>query len=93
MDAATTAAAAALENPLTVERIVDGDVIGLRFKGTIDETFDGKRLAAGIRAQTLILDLGQVKRISSFGIREWTEFIETAVGEVAGQQSFLRKVD
>ncbi|MFH2010175.1 MAG: hypothetical protein ABI333_26490 [bacterium] len=47
----------------------------LRFIGTIDEDFDGKGAAEGVKG-TLVLDLGEVRRISSFGIREWVDFIK-----------------
>ena len=62
---------------LQVDKFIEGPITCLRMAGTINESFDGKRLAGQIRARTLILDLGGVKRISSFGIREWTDFIKT----------------
>lgn len=71
------AAAPAVETPLTIDRLVEGQITCLRFNGVINEAFDGKRLATGIKAQTVILDFAEVKRVSSFGIREWAEFIST----------------
>ncbi|MCD6498182.1 MAG: hypothetical protein J7M25_07805 [Deltaproteobacteria bacterium] len=62
---------------LQIAKIVEGDIMSLRFIGTIDEDFDGKQMAETVKG-TLILDLGQVRRISSFGIREWVDFIGAA---------------
>ncbi len=59
---------------LKISKIVEGDIMCLRFAGTIDEDFHGKTLSETVKG-VLILDLGGVKRISSFGIREWVDFI------------------
>jgi anti-anti-sigma regulatory factor len=61
---------------LQVDKFIEGPITCLRLQGTINESFDGKRLASQIRARTLILDLGGIRKISSFGIREWTDFIK-----------------
>lgn len=62
---------------LKIAKVVEGDIMSLRLIGTIDEDFDGAALAQTVKG-TLILDLGEVKRISSFGIREWVDFIKAA---------------
>jgi anti-anti-sigma regulatory factor len=67
--------------PLAIERYTDGRLTCLKLGGTIDEGFDGKRLASTVDAATLVLDLGDVRKISSFGIREWVDF----VGAVGGR--------
>ncbi len=67
---------------LTIEKFADGGIACLKFNGTIDESFEGKKIARSIEAQTLVLDLGGVKKISSFGIREWVDFVATAVKQV-----------
>ena len=72
---------------LTVEKFADGGIACLKFSGTIDEGFDGKRLGATAKCDTLVLDLGGVKKISSFGIREWVDFIGTA--QVQARQMVL----
>ena len=78
MDAAAQQqSAAAQSGNLSIETFIEGSITCLRFQGTIDESFDGKRLASGIRATTLILDMGAVRKISSFGIREWTDFVKS----------------
>lgn len=61
-----------------IEKISEGPITCLRLTGTIDERLGGRRLASAIRARHLVLDLGGVDAISSFGVREWQTFI-TAV--------------
>ncbi len=61
-----------------IERFSDGGITCLKFAGTIDESFAGIQAAAGIACETLVLDLGGVRKISSFGIREWVDFITAA---------------
>jgi anti-anti-sigma regulatory factor len=61
---------------LAIERFDDQSLTYLRFSGSIDEHFDGKKLASSIRAGTLVLHLGDVHRMSSFGIREWADFVD-----------------
>jgi hypothetical protein len=67
---------------LTIEKFGDGGITCLKFVGTIDESFDGKKIARSADGHTLVLDLGGVKKISSFGIREWVDFVGTACKHV-----------
>jgi anti-anti-sigma regulatory factor len=95
MDAAAQTAGPGGPN-LTVDRFIEGQITCLRFQGTIDETFDGKRLASSLKAATLVLDLGGIRRISSFGIREWTDFIkavERTVDEIIAIECPPKVVD
>jgi anti-anti-sigma regulatory factor len=73
---------------LNVEKLRDGDVVCLRLSGGIDESFEGKKLAESLSAKALILELSEVKRISSFGIREWVDFVTTA-GERVGSLTLV----
>jgi len=69
---------------LLIERLSDGDVTCLRLMGTIDEQFDAPGLAQTIACRYLILDLGGVDRISSFGIRQWIDFVQHIAPRLAG---------
>jgi anti-anti-sigma regulatory factor len=60
---------------LSIDKFADGGMVCLKLAGTIDEAFEGKKLAATVRAETLVLDLADIKKISSFGIREWVDFM------------------
>src|SRR4051812_1600140 len=76
------AAAAAAATKIAIDKFADGGIVCLRFSGTIDESFEGKKLAATIKAKTLILDLNDIRKISSFGIREWVDFINNVGNHV-----------
>ncbi len=73
---------AAAAPKLTIEKFADSGITCLKFSGTIDESFEGKKIARSVQGETLVLDLGGVKKISSFGIREWVDFATTAVKQV-----------
>jgi anti-anti-sigma regulatory factor len=60
---------------LSIEKFADNQITCLKFSGTIDEQFSGKAIAATIKGGILILDLADVTKISSFGIREWVDFM------------------
>ncbi len=78
MEAAPQQASATPEEPeqkLKIDKFADGHHVCLKFSGTIDEDFDGKKLAGTVKAKTLVLDLAEIRKISSFGIREWVDFI------------------
>jgi anti-anti-sigma regulatory factor len=76
------AAVAIPEPKLKIDKFSDGQITLLKFAGTVDEGFDGDKLAATLKASTLILDLADVQKISSFGIREWVDFINGAGAKV-----------
>ncbi len=67
---------------LTIEKFADAGIACLKFVGTIDESFEGKKLGSSTAGHVLVVDLGAVKKISSFGIREWVDFIGTASKQV-----------
>jgi serine/threonine protein kinase len=51
-----------------------GSITHLRLSGAIDETFSPQALAAD-NVGHVLLDLGQLERISSFGVRKWIDFV------------------
>ena len=65
------------ESRLEVRKVAEEKIIALQFNGTIDESFNSKQIAEGLK-DVLIVDLSGVRRISSFGIREWLEFLKIA---------------
>ena len=66
---------AARKPSLIAERTQIGPITHLRLRGTIDETFDAGQLSDGLAGHVLI-DLGRVERISSFGVRNWMQLTE-----------------
>jgi anti-anti-sigma regulatory factor len=65
------------DQKIKIDKFADGPITCLKLAGTIDEQFEGKKLAATIKGGTLVLDLGEIQKISSFGIREWVDFVTT----------------
>ncbi len=57
-----------------VSKLRVGSVTHLRLSGAIDETFAPQEVAADVLGHVLI-DVGRVERISSFGVRKWVEFV------------------
>jgi anti-anti-sigma regulatory factor len=76
------APAAAAAAKIAIDKFADGGIVCLRFAGTIDESFEGKKLASTIKAKTLVLDLAEIRKISSFGIREWVDFVKHVASSV-----------
>jgi hypothetical protein len=71
--------AQAREPKLQIYKSVQGEVTYLRFVGTIDENFDGAGCGKGLEGH-LVLAMAEIRRITSFGIRQWMEFV-TKAGE------------
>jgi len=67
----------AREKKLQIHKSNQGNIIFLRFVGVIDESFEGAGLGKGLEGP-LVVSLGAVTRITSFGIRQWMEFISNA---------------
>jgi hypothetical protein len=67
---------------LRVDKSSDGAITLLKLAGTIDEQFEGKKIAATVKAGILVLELADIERISSFGIREWVDFITAVSAKV-----------
>ena len=57
----------------TINRLRVGTISHVRIGGVIDETFPLTSATPDLNG-LLIIDLGQVERISSFGVRRWIEF-------------------
>ena len=70
-------------------QITRTDLLGgsiVRIVGTIDETFDRSALTGGT-VQAVVFDLDGVRKITSFGIREWVQAIKVVP---AGYVGYLR---
>jgi anti-anti-sigma regulatory factor len=58
---------------LNIHKVSEEGHTLLRFEGVIDEDFSSEKLLSGL-SSTLVLCLAGVKRMTSFGIREWVAF-------------------
>jgi hypothetical protein len=59
-----------------IEKNVTGDISFLTLHGVVDEGFEGRKLADGIRTKKLVLNLRDVRRFASWGMAEWTDFVK-----------------
>ncbi|MBI4511264.1 MAG: hypothetical protein HY698_16645 [Deltaproteobacteria bacterium] len=75
MEAATQQASQGSEPKVKIDKFADGPITCLKIAGTVDEQFDGKKIASTLKGGILVLDLAEIQKISSFGIREWVDFI------------------
>jgi DNA-directed RNA polymerase subunit RPC12/RpoP len=57
----------------------------VKLSGVIDETFDRTKLAFG-PSETIVFDLDNVRRITSYGVRDWM----LAMGELTSSTYFVR---
>jgi hypothetical protein len=67
----------AREIKLQIHKSTQGGITLLRFVGTIDETFDGAALGRGLEGD-LVISMAEIHRITSFGIRQWMDFVAQA---------------
>lgn len=66
----------ATQPKLDILKTEEGDITLLRIEGVIDEGFASDELAQRVRP-ILIVDLSRIRRITSFGIRQWMDFLRS----------------
>ncbi|MBF0431523.1 MAG: hypothetical protein HQK83_09605 [Fibrobacteria bacterium] len=66
-----------MSNKFNIEKEQDGDVLKLNLSGVIDEDSDLSDLLFPDHKGKLIINLKEVKRINSCGVREWVNAMET----------------
>jgi hypothetical protein len=69
-------------NSLRVRSVNRGPICYLELSGTVDESFDPNLLLSEAKASKVILNLKQVTRLTSFGVREWTNCMRELCGRV-----------
>lgn len=68
---------------LRIQGTSQGGITYVRLNGTINESFDPQALLSEAKGQTVILDLSGVTRLSSFGVREWTNAMRSLGASVS----------
>lgn len=63
-----------------LQKTVTGDVTYLTLHGVVDEGFEGRKVADGVRTKKLVLNMRDVRRFASWGMSEWTEFVKINAG-------------
>jgi hypothetical protein len=57
------------------QRATLGDITKIAIRGTLNETFEGRKLAASIKSHKAVVDMRDVRRFASWGMSEWMEFL------------------
>ncbi|MBA3455778.1 MAG: hypothetical protein H0T42_21965 [Deltaproteobacteria bacterium] len=52
-----------------------GGITVLTLTGTLSEEFEGRKVAESIRTKKLIVDMRRVRRLASWGMSEWVDFL------------------
>lgn len=47
----------------------------INLSGSLNETFDGQALLANTRSKKVVLDVAQMTRITSFGVKQWIKYM------------------
>jgi hypothetical protein len=71
------APAAGQATGITFDMRKEGGILVVRLAGRMTETFKGAALAKQLEGDVL-LDLGDVERVTSFGVREWLQMVQEA---------------
>lgn len=58
-----------------VDKATSGEVTFLALKGTLNEAFEGRKIAESVRTTKLVVSLRQVRRFASWGMTEWMDFL------------------
>ena len=70
-----TARKAPPQDKFSTERSEHGAITLLSLHGTLNEAFEGKKLAESIRTKKVVLNLRDTRRFASWGMSEWMEFL------------------
>src|SRR5579863_3904438 len=79
----TSPVAQVRQDDFTSEKSTFGGVTVVTMHGTLNEGFEGRKLAAAIRSPKILVHMHDVKRFASWGMSEWMDFLRgTAEREV-----------
>ncbi len=73
---------ATMASDLAVEKSDLGSLVCLKLEGTLNETFAPQTLAALADGRPMVIDLGKVSRLTSFGVRQWINELQTLRAKV-----------
>ena len=63
------------QDKYSFERETVGGITFVTMHGTLNETFEGRKLATAIRSKKVILNMFDVRRFASWGMSEWMDFV------------------
>jgi hypothetical protein len=57
------------------DRAVVGGITVLTLRGTLNEAFEGRKLAETTKTKQVVVDMREVRRFASWGMTEWMDFL------------------
>ncbi|MBA3395932.1 MAG: hypothetical protein H0T89_25095 [Deltaproteobacteria bacterium] len=71
----TPKAPRAPQNNFGLQKATNGGITLLSMEGTINEDFEGRKVAEGIKTKKLVVSMRGVRRFASWGMSEWMDFL------------------
>lgn len=66
---------AAPQDKFDVHKTANGGITVLTMEGTLNEAFEGRKVAEGIKSKKLVVAMRGVRRFASWGMSEWMDFL------------------
>lgn len=63
------------QDKFSVDKSTSGGISLLTMRGTVNDAFEGKKLAESVRTKKLVINMRDVRRFASWGMSEWMEFL------------------
>src|ERR1700690_3906236 len=60
----------------SVDRTSVGGVTLVTIRGTLNEDFEGRKLASSFRTKKVVIDMHHVSRFASWGMQEWMALLQ-----------------
>lgn len=79
----TTTTPARLQEKFALDKTTFGGVTLLTLQGTLNDDFEGRKIAESVHTKKLVVSMRNVRRFASWGMSEWMDFLRiTATCEV-----------
>lgn len=75
MTTAPPAVRAIAQTPFSVDKETHGGITLFTMHGTLNDAFEGRKLAGQVRGKKVLVNMREVRRFASWGMSEWMEFL------------------
>jgi hypothetical protein len=63
------------QDRFSVQKTTSGGITFLTLHGTLNEAFEGRKIAESVRTKKLVVSMRDVRRFASWGMSEWMDFL------------------
>jgi len=63
------------QDKFSFQKTTFGGITFLALQGTLNESFEGRKVAESIRTEKVVIDMRNVRRFASWGMSEWMDFL------------------